>query len=98
MNTYKTSTGERLKKSTIDSRIRAAKKKLIESQLFEFGYNFCVDCGASSGVFLDCSHDISVDECQKSGQSELAYSVDNMKIRCRSCHQIKDKNSVQWTK
>lgn len=97
MGTYSTSTGERLTKSVIDRRIREAKAKLIDQQLLEYGYNFCVDCLASSGVRLDCSHEISVDECQKSGRAELAYDVNNMKIRCRTCHQKKDKNRVRWS-
>lgn len=96
MGTYSTSTGERLSKSTIDYRIRKAKQKVIQNQLLEYGYNFCEDCKVSSGVRLDCSHDISVDECQKTGRAELAYDVNNMKIRCRKCHQKRDKNGVQW--
>ncbi len=90
MNTYQTSSGERLKKSVIDNRVRLAKKKLIDLQFDEFGYNFCEDCDRSQGIRLDCSHNISVDQCQKSGRSELAYDVGNMKVRCRECHQRLD--------
>lgn len=89
-NTYQTSTGERITKSTIDSRVRAAKQELLDQQILEYGYNFCVDCKRSSGVYLDCAHDIGVKECQESGQAELAYSVDNMKVKCRECHQEQD--------
>ena len=90
-NSYRLSTGERIAKTTIDSRVRAAKKLVLATQLLEFGYNFCVDCGASAGVFIDCSHDVSVDQCQKEGRSELAWDVDNIKPRCRACHNKLDK-------
>lgn len=96
MNTYKTSTGERLKKSVIDSLVKKAKKEKLKQQFEEFGFNFCEDCHISGGVFLDCSHDISVKECQESGQAEKAFDVENIKIRCRSCHQKKDKLNVQF--
>lgn len=91
MNTYKTSSGERISKSIIDARVRKAKKQKIDNQFEECGYNFCEDCGRSSGVYLDCSHDSSVDQCQKQGKSELAYDVDNLTIRCRFCHKKHDK-------
>lgn len=97
MGTFSTSTGERLKKSVIDRKIREAKKAVLEQQLLEYGYNFCVDCKASSGVRIDCSHDISVDECQKSGRAELAFDMNNIKPRCRECHAKKDNNAIQWT-
>lgn len=92
MNTYSTSTGERVSKSTIDSRVRVAKQKLLDEQVLEFGFNFCVEagCGASSGVRLDCAHDISVKECQESGRVELAWDVNNMKVKCRKHHKKQD--------
>ena len=96
MNTYQTSTGERLKKSVIDSLVKKANKEKLKQQFEEFGFNFCEDCHISGGVFLDCSHDISVKECQESGQAEKAFDVNNIKIRCRSCHQKKDKLNVQF--
>jgi len=74
MNYYRTSSGERVSKSEIDRRVREAKKKKIALMLEQYGYIFCEDCNvnANSGVFVDCSHEVSVDECQKTGQSELA--------------------------
>jgi hypothetical protein len=95
MNTYKLSSGDRINKSTIDFRVRKAKKKKLDIQQQEHGYNFCEDCKISSGR-LDCSHDVSVDECQKSGKSELAYDVENITIRCRECHLKQDKNGVAF--
>jgi hypothetical protein len=91
MNTYKKSNGERITKSTIDYRVRKAKEEKLNSQIIEHGYNFCEDCKTNSG-YLDCSHEISVNECQKSGRSELAYDTENIKIRCRDCHRKHDGN------
>ena len=90
MGSYKTSSGERIEKSVIDSRVRKAKKSKVDSQFEEYGYNFCEECKRSSGTHLDCSHDISVDKCQKTGRSDLAYYVNNITIRCRNCHNKHD--------
>lgn len=91
-NTYQTSTGERLTKSVIDARVRKAKEGVLNAQTFEYGFNFCEDCKRSSGCYLDCSHNKSVDQCQKEGCSEEAYDPDNIKVRCRDCHRIHDKS------
>lgn len=91
MNTYKTSTCERLSKSVIDARVRKAKKEKIQLMICSYGYVFCEECGRSGGMPLDCSHDVSVDQCQKQGKSELAYDVNNITIRCRKCHEKHDK-------
>ena len=90
-NTYQDSNGNRIQKSIIDRRVREAKKQLLQNQWDEHGYNFCETCKVSSGTFLDCSHNVSVKECQESGRSELAYNVNNMEVLCRACHLIKDK-------
>lgn len=95
MNHYRMSNGERVSKVTIDSKIRTAKAKALELQIDKYGYNFCADCGRNaSGTRLECSHEISVDECQKSGRSELAWDVNNIRIRCHACHQKHDKNYI----
>jgi hypothetical protein len=92
VNTYSTSDGERLKKSVIDARVRKAKASKLMQQVNKHGYNFCEDCNVNSfNNRLDVSHDVSVDECQKSGRAELAYSIDNLTVRCRTCHRIHDK-------
>ena len=96
MNTYSTSSGERLIKSVIDARVRKAKQRKIDTQLLEFGYNFCEKCGVSSGTYLDCSHKVSVKECQESGSSDLAYDVDNLDILCRGCHKERDKLDLKF--
>jgi len=86
MNHYYTSDGDRVSKSVIDKRIRKAKAVLIENQTEEYGYNFCDECGVSSGVYLDCAHIVSVDESQKTRRSEMAWDVSNMRVLCRKHH------------
>lgn len=89
-NTYYTSDGMGVSKPAIDQRVRRAKETKLEQQRTEHGYNFCEDCGTASGI-LDCSHDISVDQCQKQGKTEVAWDVDNITIRCRPDHIKHDK-------
>ena len=93
MNHYYTSNEERIAKSVIDAKVRKAKSNALSEQFWEFGYNFCVDCLRSTGVYLDCSHTISVDEAQKTRRAELAYDKDNIKVRCRTCHIEHDNQS-----
>ena len=92
MNHFYTSEDERVSKSVIDSRVRDAKSNALSEQFWEFGYNFCTECLTSNGI-LDCSHTISVDEAQKTGRTELAWDVDNIKVRCRDCHLKHDSQS-----
>ena len=91
MTSYKMSNGERVEKSVIDARVRKAKAQLLENQLRLYGFNHCQQCGASSGVRLDCSHTVSVDRCQKEGRAELAWDLSNVRVLCRRCHQEHDK-------
>ena len=99
-NSYKMSNGSRVLKTIIDRKVSEAKALKIQDMLDEHGYVFCEDdsngpiCGrnANSGVYIDCSHEISVDQCQKNGESELAWDwQNNIKMRCRPCHQKHDK-------
>jgi 5-methylcytosine-specific restriction endonuclease McrA len=92
MNTYKTSQGERIKKSEIDHRVRWAKKAALTKQINEHGYNFCENtiCSHPNMAPFDCAHIISVNECQKQGKSELAWDIKNIQILCRTCHQWYD--------
>lgn len=90
MNSYRTSDGSRLKQSVIESLIKKAKAAKLQQQWDESGYNFCEDCGISSGTYLDCSHDISVKKAKESGRTELCFDVNNITIRCRKCHQTHD--------
>ena len=77
MNFYKTSDGLRVSKATIDRRVRNAKKWKVQIQFDELGYNVCEDCFKNDCKPLDCSHNISVNECQKSGRAELAWDLSN---------------------
>ena len=97
MGTYTTSTGEKYNQSQIDRKIRQAKKKKIDDFVYENGFLFCEDCKTTVGRF-DCSHQLSVDKCKKLGQFEKAWNVDNIKIRCRTCHQRKDKLNIHKPK
>ena len=56
----------------------------------EHGYYFCEDCKVSSGVIIDLSHEISIANCKKFGTVEIAYAVDNLRLRCRDCHRKHD--------
>lgn len=91
MNSYKTSNGERIKQSVIESLVRKAKAEKVRQQIDEHGYNFCEECGVSSGTYLDCSHTESVKSCKENGRTEKAFDVNNLRILCRRCHQIHDK-------
>lgn len=92
MNTYSCSNGTRVKQSTIDRNIKIAKGNALEKQLEDFDHNFCYDCGKNAiATYLDCSHEISVKEAKESGRTELCWDINNIRIRCRNCHQIHDK-------
>lgn len=85
------SNGERVLKTVIDSRVREAKAEKIQQMLDEHGYVFCEDCERNDCKPVDCSHDVSVDQCQKQGKSELAWDVNNITMRGRPCHRKHDK-------
>ena len=92
MNHYFTTSGERIKKSVVDRRVREAKQKKIDLFLEEHGYVFCEDCRQNNCVPVDCSHNKSVDWCQKNRCVELAWDIDNITLRGRKCHNKHDKS------
>ena len=96
MGSFWMSNGERVKKSIIDRRVRQAKRVKLENQLETWGYNFCEDCFRNDDLPLDCSHNISIDQCQKMGRAELAWDLDNIVIRGRKCHQKKDNMDLRF--
>ena len=96
MNTYRTSSGEKIPKSIIDRRVYNAKKLKLEIQREEHGYNFCEECKQNDCKPIDCSHIISVDECQKTGQSEKAWDLNNIRILGRDCHKKYDKLNLKF--
>jgi hypothetical protein len=95
MTTYRLSNGQRLSKKRIDQLIRKAKAEKLANQLEAIGYNVCEDCYKNDCVPIDCSHNISVDQCQKDPETplELAWDLDNITIRGRRCHKIWDKTT-----
>lgn len=90
-NTYQMSNGERVLKTVVDSRVRKAKAQKIEQIIDDFGYVFCEDCKRNDCVPIDCSHDLSVDQCQKQGKTELSWDINNITMRGRRCHNKHDK-------
>lgn len=94
MNSYNTSSGIRVTKVEIDKLVRKAKEEKIAQMMDEYGYIFCEDCKQNDCKPIDCSHDISVKECQESGKSELAWDVNNITMRGRKCHQKHDKTFI----
>lgn len=92
MGTFRTSEGERLTKTTIDNLIRKAKTAFcLQREYDEIMY--CEACGTTSDR-LDCSHIVSVDDCQKDGMTEFAFSVDNMQRECRKCHMETERGTI----
>jgi hypothetical protein len=105
MNYYKTSDGNRISKAVIDRRVREAKKIKLQDQLNGYGYNFCTECAENGRPesanqmelsILDCAHIIPVDECQKTGISELAWALYNIDIKCRFHHKRKDRLDLKF--
>lgn len=90
MNFYKKSNGDRVSKAKIDRYVREAKAEKLALQMNEYGYNFCQSCGQSTGTRLDCSHNLSVNDCQRNGKAELSWDIENITIRCRRCHILHD--------
>lgn len=99
-NKCKCSDGTYIAVSLLNKLITAAKKSKSSKMMEEYGYVFCEDCmefGVPPGVnqlelkIFDHSHEISVDECKKSGRSELAADVNNIRMRCRYHHRKHDK-------
>lgn len=97
MNTYKDSNGNRHPQARIDRKIATAKQMKLEQMRFEYGYVFCEECGVNESAGpLDCSHDISIKEAKESSRTELCWTISNLMIRCRPCHQKKDKLNLQF--
>lgn len=90
MNHYYTSIGERVSQSQIDYRVDQAKKK---KKILMSGSEFCEECGRSD-TLIDMSHTIGIQECKNRRMVELSWSVDNLRLRCRSCHKRWDKSEI----
>ena len=102
-NHYHTSDGDRISKPEIDRRVRQAKALKVQQQLDELGYNVCelaaIGCEMDHSCNrLDCSHIISVKECQERGYSELAWDINNIQILGRKCHAKRDGLDLRFKK
>lgn len=95
MTKYRTSDGDMIEKKVIDRKVRESKALLLQLQKDKYGYNFCEKCKRNDCLPLDCAHIISVSDCQKQGRSEYAWSVSNMQVLGRKCHQEHDKLNIQ---
>ena len=91
MNTYSDSQGNRYTTPQIERKIKKSALELLEMQFIEHGYNFCESCKQSTNTYLDVSHTISRKKAKENGNVEVLWSIDNLEILCRKCHQIKDR-------
>lgn len=98
MTTIKLKDGTRITREQFDKRIHNAKKLKIEIFLNDEGYLVCEDCRQNDCKPIDCSHDVPVSECIKSGHPELAYDVKNITLRGRLCHKNHDKLNIHGSK
>lgn len=98
MGTYKCSNGTRVTQAQIDRNIRKAKIKLIQNCKDKYGYVFCQECKRNDCRPVDCSHNVSVGQCKKNGTTELAWDINNMKLRGRECHKLKDGLDLKFKK
>ena len=99
MPKYSNSSGEMIDKKVIDRRIAKAKDQYVEKFIDDNGFTFC-ERSIRSDLGFDCSHIISVRECQDSGRCELAYSKKNIELLCRQEHlkfeQLPNKVREAW--
>ena len=95
-NVYFDSEGNRYTSSQVENLIRKAKEQVYWHFMNKWGYIFCVDCKRSNGVRIDMSHTKSVYDCKKDREVEKSWDSDNIRPRCRSCHNRLDKNGVMW--
>ncbi len=96
MNTYPCSDGTRVTQRQIDRNIRKAKIQLISNCKEKHGYVFCQKCRQNDCKPVYCSHNKSVQECKNDGKTELCWSLDNMELIGRNCHEIKDGLNLQY--
>ncbi len=98
MNYLTTSAGERISRNVFDKRIRDAKQQRLEFHFEKYGYHFCTECFRNDDKPIDCSHIESVADCIKNGYPEKAYSVDNIQLLGRRCHNKYDGLNIMSAK
>lgn len=92
MSAYRCSDGTILQKRTIDNRVEKAKNEYTEliSHIFHIDPNniCCERCNVNNRLAtgVSRSHIISVDYCQRTGRSELAYDILNFEHLCLEDH------------
>lgn len=95
MNHYFDSEGQKYSQNQVKRYIDKAKARRIELCKEERGYVWCFDCDTENGAlnkneYIDMSHNKSVKWCKENRCIELAWDVENIFPRHRSCHQVKD--------
>lgn len=81
MNYYKTSDGERVTQTQINSRLSKAKKGFIERYV-------CESCSNNSNKFAAWSHTIAQKRCKELHKTELIWMEGNGSWDCHDCHTI----------
>ena len=89
MNSFKTSSGERITKGRIDRNIRRAKEIKARTFKNDNAFIYCEKCEISQGA-IDISHIISVKYCQETGRANLSWDQKNLRFLCRACHNKHD--------
>lgn len=95
-NTYADSVGNRYTKVEVERLIHLAKAEKLASFMAEHDYYFCEEKEGEHNGPIDCSHNISVSECQLKGLTEYSWDVNNITLRCRRHHNIHDRSGLQW--
>ena len=95
MGSYQCSDGTRVTQVELNRLIFEAKSIKREEFLEQYGYFFCEDCKKNKRP-LDMSHNVSVQQCKMQGRTELAWDVENIKLRCRDCHNEYDNSGTQF--
>jgi hypothetical protein len=83
MGNWRKSNGDKISKQTLDARIAKAKKEYSEG----FDYIYCERHERNDCKHIARSHIVSVNTCQNSGRSELAYCQNNLEHLCQTAHQ-----------
>jgi len=99
--TYECSDGTRLTKVQVNYLVTAAKADFLEDFRDKYDFHYCEGCKRSTGVRLTCSHIVSVDQCQKAGRTEVAFSKYDLELLCSErCHPKAEllSESEKWIK
>lgn len=95
INTFQCTNGARVSKGVINRNIRKAKEIKVREFKNDNGFIRCEFTDQSSGTYIDIMHIISVDECQKTGQTELSWCQSNLRFGTRAIHNNHDKKTNQ---